>query len=268
MVKGKLVLTLPLYPERAGLGTSSYDHLDVAIRATLEGISQKGIMGKWNATDFSGLVRIDTTRVALEAKGQLQGAPATLEITHHYETGKPVFTDYHVTLALLDSQFADFDIPLKTESVEGKVLLDANIHEDKNEALTKASLDMTDALLRIPQIDWSKPKGQKATLEAVQRAKGSSSVIESLIFDTKDARAEGKLTLDDAGNPVSAEFASIHTPNMTIAANYSTKGGHQTISITGERLNLRKQEEKAQAKAAATKNSRHCVMSKIRSTPC
>ncbi len=250
-VKGKLVLTLPLYPERAGLGTSSYDHLEVAIKAELEDIAQKGIMGKWNASDFSGLVRIDTSRVALEAKGQLQGAPATIEVTHHYESGKPVFTDYHVTLALLDSQFAAFDIPLKSESVEGKVLLDATIHEAGDEALTKAELNMTDADLRISEIDWTKPKGQKASLKAVQRVKGKSSVIESLIFDTKDAKAEGKVTLDEAGNPVSAKFASIHTPNMTIAANYSTREGHQDIRITGERLNLRKQEEKADKQAKA-----------------
>jgi Protein of unknown function/AsmA-like C-terminal region len=253
-VEGRVVLNLPLYPERAGLGKSSYDNLQLAIRGTLTNIAQKGIMGKWNAEDFDGLIRLDNKRVALEAKGTLQGAPATLDIAHFYDPTQPIRTEYHVTLALLDAQFAAFDIPLPPERVQGKIVLSADIIEKDGIATTNATLNMTEALLALPEIDWNKPIGQKADVKVVQTTREGIAQIDSLIFDTKDAKAQGSITFDAEGNAMKADFPVVRAPNLSFAVGYAQRGAHQTIRIQGEKLNLKTTRKEQAAKAAAPRN--------------
>jgi Protein of unknown function/AsmA-like C-terminal region len=246
-VEGKILLKLPLYPERAGLGNSSFDHLTVAINANLDDISQKGVLKKWDAADFTGTVALDNDKVVLDAKGVLQKAPVTLKVTHVYGKAKPI-SDYAITLTLSDDRLSAFDIPIPDGIIRGVTALKADIHEEDGKSLTKAALDFTDASLRIKEIDWKKPKGQKALMTIMQTSKGDVSTIDSLLFETDGTHVEGSIKLDASGQPISAEFPVLETPTMSLAAKYLA-GAHESITVSGDKLSLKPTKEEVAKEA-------------------
>ncbi|TAE34477.1 MAG: hypothetical protein EAY65_02305 [Alphaproteobacteria bacterium] len=236
-VEGMVKLGFPLEPADIAPNTHSFDYLDIEIDASLQDVSHMRVLSQWDIHQFNGTVHVDNQRVTLDGTLGLQGIPSTLVVSYDYSGARKHHAQYSIKAQLKDDQLPLLNIPIPKGIVQGTTHLDATIASNPSQETTKARLDFTDATLNIPQIEWSKPLQQPATLEVTQQNYADRKELEKVHFSTKDAELSGRVTLAKDGSIHHAALDRIHSPRMDIALEYYGDNPDQhRVRIHGERM--------------------------------
>ena len=233
-VEGTASLSFPLYPDRAGLGNSSFDHVTIDVAAQLRHVSHPALLGDLPVRNMAGTLKLNNDEVHVAAEGLLHNTPAIIDATHIYAEGK-ADTDYEATLHITDGNLDKFNIPISQDYVQGVTTLHAKASENSVRQHIDATLDFSKAALNIDTLNWSKPIGKAATLKVQQYKADGVNKIKSLEFLSDTARAKGSLVLNEAGALQSASFSELSFHNNMMALDYE-EGTFPIINLTASQF--------------------------------
>jgi Protein of unknown function/AsmA-like C-terminal region len=233
-VTGDIVLSFPLYPDRVGLSNSSFDHVDIDVKANLTEVSHPSLLGDLPIKDMAGTLALNNDKVSVDAKGVLKNAPITIKASHVYGGGK-ADTHYEADVEIADGKLKEFDVPIPQKYVNGTTLLHAVVDEDETKQDIKATLDFSKAALDVDIINWHKPKGIPATLKVHQYISGKTNEIKSFDFASASAEAKGSLLLNKAGVLRSASMKTLKFYDNVMSMDYK-EGDIPNITINATRF--------------------------------
>jgi hypothetical protein len=235
--EGILTLEFPLYPERAGLGNSSFAHLLFTIKAHIKNVTQQGLLNKWDVKRFSGALQMDNESVSVDAEGMLQDVPITLSVKHPLVKKSPKPTEYRFAFTPGAEALSRFDVRLPEGLVRGRVQIEGEMQQQQEEARVQATIHLKEAELSLPLFGFAKAKGVAATALVHKHTVTGGHVIDKLDYHSGDAHVQGTLRLDKAHNITDASLSHVRLPHMDVQAEYH-KGVVTELSIKGKKLDI------------------------------
>ncbi len=262
-IDGILTLDFPLYPERAGLGKSSFDNLFFTIKAKITGLSQNNLFGNWDLEDFSGVLDMDNNQVTTDAKGVLNHALAKLKIKHIFAKKS---TNYQFDLHLNDKQFTDFDIRLPAKLVQGNVVINGVMQQNNAIKNIEAMIDMGDAKIDLSQYGWSKKRGKPAILKIKENYNGKVKNVEILHLQAGDEEVKGSLMMNENGEIANIELPLVRTHHADLAMKY-VNATRPELTLKGDKLDISWLQPKVDDEGEAKAKTANLAMNKPTNKP-
>lgn len=232
--KGTVNLTFPLYSEELPDPSSAAIFYD--IKATITGMSQKAIQGKWDVEGMDGTLTLDNSRLLLDSTTKLQTVPAKLRIESKLGKNPSTLYDFKADIPAAKLPTFGFTLP---EDVTGTLGIDARISENGKESVTDAKINITQAAFSAPDIGLTKPIGQAGTLNAKILTKGDIETTPSFELKSGDIELQGSMVKNRKTQEVEKLDAPIVRFGKTDAAiKYDTAGDTTNLNISGKRIDL------------------------------
>ncbi len=216
-------------PQSEGLNLNAVNY---DIRADVRGLAQASVVNALNVRDLSGVLHTSNTVLSFDGRLGL-GAATGLNVSLQQEAGGAISADVSGTLPR--SEFSALGIAENDWIKDGNLGVNAHIVFGKNTAWpTRATLDITDLALSIPELSWKKARGEKGTI-SLTRDKDSSRYMAS--FSARDLRiADARLTLDSEHDLAALTLPSIQTNANDFALDYAKHTDGYRVSIKGKKL--------------------------------
>jgi hypothetical protein len=236
-IDGVLTLNFPLYPERAGLGNSSFDNLLFTINAKINDFSQNNLFGKWNLQNFTGNINMDIKQVAVEAAGALQGIDTQLIIKHLFAEK---VTDYDFKLQMEANNLPRLSINLPDGLLNGALKINGKMHEDDTMSNIEAEIDLSNAEMDLSTYGWRKKTGKHAILKLIKQTKDGQKNIKSLHFTSADEELQGSVALDDNDNIQLLKLDIVKLSHADLILEYlvADANGRSHLSLQGKKLDI------------------------------
>ncbi len=243
---GQVELSLPLYSAE---WPKNKPYVTYDIDATLENVTQSGVLDKWNFANMSGTLAVNNAGLALQTDTVMQEVDAALGVKRSFAGTEK--TDYTLVAEIPHNKLSEFGFEAPRQ-ITGVLGVDAVVNEENNVSVTTANIDLGQAAIAIPDINYYKDTGVPATLKIAQKTQGNLQVIPDFSYSSEGAEATGSLTQ----NLETEELESLKLTKFKLGANdlllhYSTEGGRRFITIQGQTLDLSGEEENPQEETQA-----------------
>lgn len=202
-VDGRLQLRLPLYSSAIVGNTKPFDELvEYRVDATLEGVTQDKIQGKWDISKLKGTFLAQKGEVVIEGSGAINNVPLSIKVRNALvapavdTTQEAIYeTRYQVKGNASPEQLQTLGVG-KIPLVSGVLGVDAEIVETSQQpTMTKANIDLRDANVEIPVLQWQKPRGVAASLSLTHHANDKLDMLQDVILKSSGIFLQGDIDI-------------------------------------------------------------------------
>jgi uncharacterized protein YhdP len=221
-------------------GPSSGEVETFDIRSTVKAFSWSKAPLGLKATEGDLLLHVDAKGLEVGGNAKFNGVPAKITFDEYF-TGGNVLRSVKATADLDPAALEALGLP-SVPLLTGTAGLDLSYVARRNgQVQVDGKVDLKDAAVKVPEIGWSKPSGEPATLtiDATQ-APGDGWTLDPVRLKSKDLSAEARIEL--AGDP--PELDLLRVRSFTIgrsdlgATVRARPGGGFTISVKGTTFDL------------------------------
>jgi uncharacterized protein YhdP len=242
-VDGRLQLHLPLYSGAIVGNTKPFDELvDYRVDAKLEGVTQDKIQGKWDISKLKGSFLAQKGEVVIEGSGAINKVPLTIKVRNALVTPavdaehEAIYeTRYQVKGNATPEQLQVLGVG-KIPLVSGVLGVDAEIVETNQQpTMTKATIDLRDANVEIPVLQWQKPRGVAASASFVHHADAKQDMLQGLVLKSSGLFIQGDVDIAKRDNEISRlALAQFRYGHSDLRVDYRHEnGGAMRITLSG-----------------------------------
>ncbi|WP_417774205.1 AsmA-like C-terminal domain-containing protein [Stappia sp.] len=180
---------------------------------------------------------VDDRRLELKGKGRLDGLPANLDLVIPLGNGEgaAVAARQGVVLDVSADQLAGRGIDLR-EFVNGQLRLSS----EETETGQSFEIDLARARIDLAQVGWTKSSGVPATARFTMTETGGRREIRGFRLTSEGVEIAGSITLDGAGDLVSAQFNRFALrPNDEATLRIGREGGQTVADFRAARFDGR-----------------------------
>ncbi|MGO7032345.1 hypothetical protein ELI49_11000 [Rhizobium ruizarguesonis] len=186
-------------------------------------------------SNVDGTLNGNPKRITLDAKAQIDGVPADIDLTEPVEASSGVERQRVITATLSEDQRNKL-IPGLSGIVGGSVkMVLTRIDDDRQDV----QLDLTKSLLELPWIGWAKGSGIAATAEFETSGPADSTQIRNFRLKGDGFGANGSLDIGKGGL-ISADFDSVKLSSLDdFALSVKRNKGNFDVSVSGDSADAR-----------------------------
>ncbi|MBB3134938.1 hypothetical protein FHS26_002676 [Rhizobium pisi] len=186
-------------------------------------------------SNVTGMLNGDPKRITLDAKGEIDGIPADIDLTEPVEASSDVKRERVITATLSEDQ-RNKVMPGLSGIVGGNLkMVLTRIDDDRQ----NVQLDLTKSLLDLPWIGWSKGSGIAASAEFEISGPPDNSQIKNFRLKGDGFGASGSLNVGKTGL-ISADFDSIKLSSLDdFALSVKRSKGSFDVSVSGDSADAR-----------------------------
>ncbi len=143
---------------------TTMDDVELAVQAQLSGAAIRQVAFQQDLDQGNLRLRLDRGQMQVDGDGRLGGVPATISWQQYFRSRDGVRSRYSARGELDDEARRRFGIDLPGNVITGPVITDVTLTgfaNKRSEAVVR--LDLTKAVLRVPDLNWSKSAGVPAT---------------------------------------------------------------------------------------------------------
>ncbi|PDT29033.1 hypothetical protein CO660_14400 [Rhizobium sp. L9] len=186
-------------------------------------------------SNVSGMLNGDPKQITLDAKGEIDGIPADIDLTEPVEASSGVQRQRVITATLSDEQRSKV-MPGLSDIVRGNLkMVLTRIDDDRQDV----QLDLTKSMLDLPWIGWSKGSGIAASAEFEMSGPPENTEIKSFRLKGDGFGASGSLVVGKTGL-ISADFDSVRLSSLDdFALSVKRSKGNFDVSVSGDSADAR-----------------------------
>ncbi|UVD58690.1 DUF3971 domain-containing protein [Rhizobium sp. Pop5] len=186
-------------------------------------------------SNVTGMLNGDPKQITLDAKGEIDGIPADIDLTEPVEAASGVERQRVITATLSEDQ-RNKVMPGLSDIVGGSLkMVLTQIDDDRQ----NVQLDLTKSLLDLPWIGWSKGSGIAASAEFEISGPPENTQIRNFRLKGDGFGASGSLNVGKAGL-ISADFDSVKLSSLDDFALSVKRGkGNFDVSVSGNSADAR-----------------------------
>ncbi|ANK85908.1 MULTISPECIES: YhdP family protein [unclassified Rhizobium] len=186
-------------------------------------------------SNVSGMLNGDPKQITLDAKGEIDGIPANIDLTEPVEASSGVQRQRVITATLSDEQRSKV-MPGLSDIVRGNLkMVLTRIDDDRQ----NVQLDLTKTMLDLPWIGWSKGSGIAASAEFEMSGPPENTEIKNFRLKGDGFGASGSLVVGKAGL-ISADFDSVRLSSLDdFALSVKRSKGNFDVSVSGDSADAR-----------------------------
>ncbi|MDK4734113.1 AsmA-like C-terminal domain-containing protein [Rhizobium sp. CNPSo 3490] len=186
-------------------------------------------------SNVSGMLNGDPKQITLDAKGEIDGIPADIDLTEPVEASSGVQRQRVITATLSDEQRSKV-MPGLSDIVRGNLkMVLTRIDDDRQEV----QLDLTKSMLDLPWIGWSKGSGIAASAEFEMSGPPENTEIKNFRLKGDGFGASGSLVVGKTGL-ISADFDSVRLSSLDdFALSVKRSKGNFDVSVSGDSADAR-----------------------------
>lgn len=137
--------------------------IDLSIKTEVMQFSHPGFLKRFDIAEAIGTLSIDNKKLIFKGNGKVNSADATIALTQDLDGSSEFETILDIKARASSTALARMGYP-GGEYTEGMLSVDAVVKQNDAVELTDATIVLDDAEIIIPEINWTKPQGEKATL--------------------------------------------------------------------------------------------------------
>ncbi|ARO30340.1 AsmA-like domain-containing protein [Rhizobium sp. NXC14] len=186
-------------------------------------------------SNVSGILNGDPKQITLDAKGEIDGIPADIDLTEPVEASSGVQRQRVITATLSDEQRSKV-MPGLSDIVRGNLkMVLTRIDDDRQDV----QLDLTKSMLDLPWIGWSKGSGIAASAEFEMSGPPENTEIKNFRLKGDGFGASGSLVVGKTGL-ISADFDSVRLSSLDdFALSVKRSKGNFDVSVSGDSADAR-----------------------------
>ncbi|WP_064685454.1 DUF3971 domain-containing protein [Rhizobium bangladeshense] len=186
-------------------------------------------------SNVSGMLNGDPKQITLDAKGEIDGIPADIDLTEPVEASSGVERQRVITATLSDDQRSKV-MPGLSDIVKGNLkMVLTRIDDDRQDV----QLDLTKSMLDLPWIGWSKGSGIAASAEFEMSGPPENTEIKNFRLKGDGFGATGSLNVGKTGL-ISADFDSVRLSSLDdFALSVKRSKGNFDVSVSGSSADAR-----------------------------
>ncbi|MBB4478189.1 AsmA-like C-terminal domain-containing protein [Rhizobium etli] len=186
-------------------------------------------------SNVSGMLNGDPKQITLDAKGEIDGIPADIDLTEPVEASSGVERQRVITATLSDDQRSKV-MPGLSDIVKGNLkMVLTRIDDDRQDV----QLDLTKSMLDLPWIGWSKGSGIAASAEFEMSGPPENTEIKNFRLKGDGFGATGSLNVGKTGL-ISADFDSVRLSSLDdFALSVKRSKGNFDVSVSGTSADAR-----------------------------
>ncbi|MBB2672320.1 UNVERIFIED_ORG: hypothetical protein GGE44_001873 [Rhizobium esperanzae] len=186
-------------------------------------------------SNVSGMLNGDPKQITLDAKGEIDGIPADIDLTEPVEASSGVERQRVITATLSDDQRSKV-MPGLSDIVRGNLkMVLTRIDDDRQDV----QLDLTKSMLDLPWIGWSKGSGIAASAEFEMSGPPENTQIKNFRLKGDGFGATGSLNVGKTGL-ISADFDSVRLSSLDdFALSVKRSKGNFDVSVSGTSADAR-----------------------------
>ncbi|MBB4572923.1 DUF3971 domain-containing protein [Rhizobium lentis] len=186
-------------------------------------------------SNVSGMLNGDPKQITLDAKGEIDGIPAEIDLTEPVEASSGVERQRVITATLSDDQRSKV-MPGVSDIVRGNLkMVLTRIDDDRQDV----QLDLTKSMLDLPWIGWSKGSGIAASAEFEISGPPENTEIKNFRLKGDGFGASGSLNVGKTGL-ISADFDSVRLSSLDdFALSVKRSKGNFDVSVSGTSADAR-----------------------------
>ncbi|MBY4606828.1 hypothetical protein K6M90_03980 [Rhizobium sp. 9T] len=186
-------------------------------------------------SNVSGMLNGDPKLITLDAKGEIDGIPADIDLTEPVEASSGVERQRVITATLSDDQRSKV-MPGLSDIVRGNLkMVLTRIDDDRQDV----QLDLTKSMLDLPWIGWSKGSGIAASAEFEMSGPPENTEIKNFRLKGDGFGATGSLNVGKTGL-ISADFDSVRLSSLDdFALSVKRSKGNFDVSVSGTSADAR-----------------------------
>ncbi len=210
----------------------NFDKVTYDLTAKLKDVGQPKLFGERDISGLSGTLHVAND--ALKFEGELGVSPTT-GLNFVLTQDAQGHTSADISGAIPRSDFSVLGIPDRKQFGEGALGVDAHVELGKETIrIARAALDLTDLAMEIPELSWSKKRGEAGKISLTPREEANSYTLALYARDLKADSAS--LKLDEAGNLVLLSLPKITSDRNDFALDYKTTPDGFSVNLTGGKL--------------------------------
>ncbi|KAA0697528.1 hypothetical protein DTW90_19170 [Neorhizobium sp. P12A] len=200
--------------------------------------------------DLDGTINADPQQVHLNAKAQIDGVPAQIDMVEPTDKSSTVKRARVIT-ASLDNQQREKLIPGLSDIVDGPISVELTRIDDNRQGV---KIDLTKAALTVPWIGWSKGSGIGATAAFEASGPGDQTSLKGFDLHGDGFGVRGDLVIGKGGLS-SADFSSVKLSAIDdFALSIRRSRGNYDITVAGDSADARPILAKLKASANGGRN--------------
>ncbi|ARQ10326.1 AsmA-like domain-containing protein [Rhizobium etli] len=186
-------------------------------------------------SNVSGMLNGDPKQITLDAKGEIDGIPADIDLTEPVEASSGVQRQRVITATLSDDERSKV-MPGLSDIVRGNLkMVLTRIDDDRQDV----QLDLTKSMLDLPWIGWSKGSGIAASAEFEMSGPPENTEIKNFRLKGDGFGASGSLVVGKTGL-ISADFDSVRLSSLDdFALSVKRSKGNFDVSVSGDSADAR-----------------------------
>jgi hypothetical protein len=185
--------------------------------------------------DLDGTINADPQQVHLNAKAQIDGVTAQIDMIEPTDPSSTVKRARVIT-ASLDNQQREKLIPGLSDIVDGPVSVELTRIDDNRQGV---KIDLTKAALTVPWIGWSKGSGIAATAAFEASGPGDQTSLKDFDLHGDGFGVKGDLVIGKGGLS-SADFSSVKLSAIDdFALSVKRSKGNYDITVAGDSADAR-----------------------------
>ncbi len=239
---GVVNFSLPLY-SREWPEDKPYVTYDVT--ATLDNVSQHSVLGKWDIAGMNGELSVNNEKLLLETTTDLQDVSVELDIEREF-AGKKT-TRYTLVGDIPHQSMPRFGFTIPDE-IEGMLGVNATVLETDASSVTTAKVGLSNATIKIDELNYYKMAGVPATITLKQEARGDQNMVPDFRYVSGGDSMTGSYTQDKkTGDFIDLNMSRIRLSANDFALRYKTgEAGRKLITLSGAVLDLSEPEDIAE----------------------
>ena len=221
------------------------EEVALSAKASVDALAVDGLISDFKASDGVLSVSLDSAS-GMDVSGtiKIEGVPAEISWRENFSAKAPFLTRYDVSAVIDDAARQRLGISL-SRYLDGPVPTVIRYTDvNRKRRYVSAVLDMKEAALALPELNWLKPVGEAANLSIeLLLPKQGDAKISNFVLQGKDARIEGNGALDVSLGRLTRLDITRMLLGQTDAAAHITPAANTTgameIAVTGESLDVR-----------------------------
>ncbi len=236
-VSGSVKLGFDSFSGKSEDGEPNFDSVIYEVAFDGQGLAYTDLFDGYSVTGAKGLFAADSQEVALIIDGALNGVSVRFDAR---DTPQDQGI-YNASFTITPKQAEQFGSTLPKWIESGVVACRLTMQPEGDIAPITAELDLTDAVLSVADIQWTKPAGTpaKARLSTSLDSQYRPGKVVDVTLESGQLSGNATVTLDQARkHPLSVYAPSLIFNGQRIALRYKQRSGGEEIAISGRKLDL------------------------------
>lgn len=230
---GQVALSLPLY---SADWPKDKPYVTYDVKAKIEDASQKKVLDKWDIAGMSGDLTVDNDKLTLKTITSLQGVDGELDVETEFSGKKK--TSYRLVADIPRETMPVFGFEIPDE-IQGILGVNATVEEAAGQSITRAKVNLSNAAVMVPDLNYDKMVGVPATLTLTQEAKNNQNIVPNFTYESKGATVAGSYTQDKkTGEFVKVSVSKLVLGNNDFRLDYALQNGRKMIALKGKTLDI------------------------------